>query len=52
MLYFGWLGRGWRQSSKAVAAQDSLNLTLLVEHGHPVLPGYDRQVQPLRQVGA
>ena len=43
---------GRRQSSKPVAAQESLNLPLFVEHGDPVLPGDDRQIQPLRHVGA
>ena len=52
MPYFGCVGLGRRQSSKPVAAQESLNLTLFVEHGDPVLPGDDRQIQPLRRVGA
>ena len=35
---------------KPIAAQEPLDLALLVEHGDPVLPGNDRQVKPFFQV--
>ena len=51
MLYVGCVGLGWRQNSKPVVAQKAPNLPLPVEHGDPILPAYDRQIQPPRHVG-
>ena len=36
---------------ESVAAQEALNLTLFVEHGDPVLPDDDWQLELQRQVG-
>ena len=35
---------------KSITGQESLNLTLFVEHGDPVLPGYHGQIEPLLHV--
>ena len=37
-------------SLKSVTFQKALNLPLLIQNGHPVLPGNHGQVQPLRDV--